>query len=212
MTRFAFLALGLVFLAGPRLGHGDPIPVHFLGASGVVPVYALAEWSLSVGGDYKNPFDPGEVSVDGILTGPKGNSLRVPAFWYIPVQQNMDATGEENPQLAGTPEWRLRFAPLEAGEWKMAVEITDHAGTRTGPPISFQAVSSASPGFIRVAGKNPAYFEYDSGKSYFIVGLNIAYTAHGTRKTISGRRGTTPSGWRSSRRMEATSRASGRIT
>ena len=70
--------------------------------------FSLEEWAVRLGTEYANPFDPGEISVDAVFTGPKGQKLMVPAFWYQDYRRETDGNGERL-TAQGSPEWRLRF-------------------------------------------------------------------------------------------------------
>ncbi len=54
---------------------------------------------------YADPFN--EVSLDAVVTGPNGNSSRVPAFW------------------AGGQTWKMRYASSELGEHRYRTECSD---------------------------------------------------------------------------------------
>lgn len=66
------------------------------------PQNRVAEWSLSSGKSYADPFN--EVTLDVLFTDPDGETLRVPAFW------------------AGEQVWRVRYSSPKAGlhRWRSA--------------------------------------------------------------------------------------------
>jgi hypothetical protein len=42
-------------------------------------------------------------------------------------------------------------------------------------PLTFQVVPSQSKGFVRIPTRNPHYFAYEDGSTFFPVGLNIGW-------------------------------------
>lgn len=80
------LTLTVAILLLPFLGHGQTgTPV----LSELRPVSSpslarTAEFTFQVAGDYANPYDPDEIRVDALVTGPAGQSWNVPAFWMEP--------------------------------------------------------------------------------------------------------------------------------
>src|SRR3954452_14613872 len=98
------------------------------------PVKAFDRIEFTVdpgGGTYSNPFDPDEIAIDATFTGPKGESLVLPAFW--------DQT------------FILRFAPTSPGKWSMTATVRDKSGERKSAPLTFDVAESARRGFIRRA-------------------------------------------------------------
>lgn len=143
--------------------------------------YRRAEFSVTLSGGgapYANPFDPDEVTVDAVLTGPQGQSYTVPAFWYAPYTWKNDAPDVE-PVAGQQPGWQLRIVPTAPGAWTMIVRVTDRTGTVSSAPVPL-AVAPAAPkahGFLRRAtgsGRN-RYFAYGDGAPYFAVGLNLCW-------------------------------------
>ena len=65
------------------------------------------EWGYTSGRRYADPFN--QVELDVIFTDPHSHEWRVPAYW------------------AGEDEWRVRFAPREAGEYAYRTVCTDEA-------------------------------------------------------------------------------------
>src|SRR4051812_14573910 len=116
-----------------------------------VKAYDRVEFIVDPGTTYSNPYDPDEIAIDATFTGPKGESLVLPAFW--------DQT------------FILRFAPTSPGKWSMTATVRDKSGERKSAPLTFDVAESASRGFIRRAKDNPRYFQYDSGDPYFVIGI-----------------------------------------
>lgn len=143
--------------------------------------YQRAEFAITITGGgtpYANPFDPDEVTADAILTGPRGQSYTVPAFWYAPYAWKQDAPDVE-PVADQQPGWRLRIVPTAPGRWNLVVRVKDKTGTRSSSPLGLtvSAATQKAHGFLRRAtgaGRN-RYFEYSDGSPYFAVGLNLCW-------------------------------------
>jgi hypothetical protein len=118
--------------------------------------YQRLEWSVELDRIYANPFDPDQIAIDATFAGPGGQTLVVPAFW------NRDR-------------FVVRFAAPTPGEWSMKAVARDATDTRTLPPQSFNVAKGDDNGFVRRTPGNSRYFQFDSGKPYFVLGLNIAW-------------------------------------
>ena len=126
-----------------------------------------------------NPFDPGEVSLDALITLPSGNQARVPGFWFQQFRRNIknpEAAGNdrvETLEKAGQPEWRVHFSSSEAGRHRCVLEVKDASGTHRSEDQIFEVAPDPAPGFVRISPRNPQYLEYGSGRPFFPVGLNM---------------------------------------
>jgi len=118
--------------------------------------FKVVEFEVKTGVEAQNPFDPGEVSVDGVFTSQAGSRLLLPAFW----------DGKT---------FRLRFCPTQEGNWTVAAEVKTSVGTAQSAIERFPVVKSKAGGFVRVSRKNGRYFCLDSGKSFVPVGLNLCW-------------------------------------
>lgn len=137
------------------------------------------EWIIDLDRTYENPFDPDEISVDATFTGPNRRTLSVPAFWHQEFQRQVQPNGRERLTPAGPAHFRLRFCPPTAGDWQFVVSAKDRLGLIKSVPVSLSVAPSNHPGFIRRVPDNPRYFQYDSGRPYFIVGLNTCWSGSG---------------------------------
>lgn len=157
------------------------ISVHPV-AKTVYRTYEKAELTVTVSGGsapYTNPFDPDEVSIDAILTGPKGQQLTIPVFWCAPYTWQESSEPDVTPVAGLQPGWRLRIAPTAPGKWSMMVRVRDHSGTAASEQVAFQ-VAVAAPkahGFLRrsTGAGHARYFEFSDSTSYFPVGENICW-------------------------------------
>jgi hypothetical protein len=139
-----------------------------------VPRFALEELRVDLGATYDNPFDPSDVSLDAKLTGPSGRSLQIPGFLYRPFTRALK-DGHEVDSSAGTPDWRVRLAPIEAGVNQVTLTLKDRTGSVQYGPIKFTALDSRDPGFIRVSARDHRYFAFDDGSAYFPIGANVCW-------------------------------------
>lgn len=78
--------------------------MHYFG-----PTNCPVEWGFTSSRVYPDPFN--DVEVDVLFTAPDGCEQRVPAFW------------------AGEQEWRVRFAPRQAGTYRWRTVCTDTSNT-----------------------------------------------------------------------------------
>ena len=113
-----------------------------------------------------NPFDTEELNIRVEFTSPSGKTVDVGTFWY----QAYDAA-DRIPM--GEPGWKARFTPTETGEWTAVARIPSRG--LESAAVSFRAVESDQPGFVRVHPSNPRYFAFDDGSFFFPIGLNIAW-------------------------------------
>lgn len=173
MKSVSLLVLGVLAMAASPLLAAPTVTVQWA-TSGRLAAYRRIEFDVALKGGatpYANPFNPDEIAVDATLTGPKGQTMRVPAFWYQPYK-----VVNGWPDMSGqTPRFRLRIAPPASGSWRLVVTAKDRTGVGTSAPLSFSAVSTASPGFVRRAPGSTRYFSFDNGKPYFLVGENVCW-------------------------------------
>jgi hypothetical protein len=162
--------LAVCAAAAPR------VTVHPLTAATNAPVtYQRLDWIVDLDKTYTNPFDPDEIAVDAVFTGPEGASLKLPGFWYQDFRREKVAGGKEQPTAVGKPHWRVRFAAPKAGGWKMQVLARDHSGEGASAPLTFKVSQGKSPGFVRRSPANTRYLQFDSGAAYFILGYILGW-------------------------------------
>ena len=145
--------------------------------------YDKFELTFELTGKWNNPFDPGQIQVDGYFTAPDGKKYVVPGFFY----QDYELTkknGEDHLKPIGDPVWKIRFTPRESGKFTYQIEVRNQGKEITANVDTFLCKSGTSnDGFIRVSKSNPHYFSYDSGKPFFAVGHNLS-TAGGNYFTV----------------------------
>ena len=127
------------------------MPSTYFGA-----VNTASEFEFTSSKTYADPFN--EIELDVIFTGPGNKVYRVPAFW------------------AGGNEWRVRFAPPEAGDYSFSAACTDAsniglngpAGTLTVQPYAGDN-ALLKRGFPQVA-PDKRHFQYADGTPFFWLG------------------------------------------
>jgi len=135
----------------------------------VVGRYRKFELTFPLSGAFDNPFDPDEIDVVCHFTAPSGRKLKVPAFFY----QDYERLPDGNFERKGEPVWKVRFAPTEVGEYRYYLTARNKTGDVKTAVESFKCVASPEKGFIRISGKNPRCFEFDSGEPYIPMGVNL---------------------------------------
>jgi hypothetical protein len=118
--------------------------------------YQRLEWDVQLDRKYDNPFDPRRIAVDATFVGPQSQTLSIPAFWR-------------------KDRFVVRFAPPAPGPWKMSVTAKDGSDARESATQTFVVTKGDDNGFVRRTPGTPRYFQFDSGKPYFVLGLNIAW-------------------------------------
>ena len=155
-------------------------------SSDTVAPFDKLEVSFNLARTYSNPFDPEVVDVTGCFTGPDGKVVRVPGFFYQAYLRTMDRRAEKLVPM-GRSQWKIRFAPRQAGEYQYYVEVDDGERIRsdTGRFRCVEAADSAGgrkAGFVRISSTDPNYFEFDNGEFYYPIGHNVA-SVHDARAT-----------------------------
>lgn len=137
--------------------------------------FQILEWSVDLGRSYENPFDDRQIAVDATLTGPRGRKLIVPAFWSADCKPQVGRDGIERWIETGPGQFLIRACLPDAGDWRLQVSAKDKDDARQSSPIRFHVNPSDDPGFIRRSPDSDRYLQFDSGKPYFAVGLNVGW-------------------------------------
>lgn len=115
---------------------------------------------------FDNPYDPADIDLYALFTTPSGQNIKIDGFFD---------------DYRGAKQWKIRFSPGETGEYKYIVWIKDGSATGKSESSSFMAVNSEHHGWIKPSVKNPHYFSYDDGTSYYGVG---AYSPWGNDEKV----------------------------
>ncbi len=130
--------------------------------------------SVQLKATYRNPFDPDQVRLNALITGPHGIAMTMPGFItraYKVASQGQTDVLEPN----GQEEWQVRFTPTKAGRWTFHLVLRDQNGEATSQTETLSIKPSDAPGFIHRSRRNPLYFSWSDGKPYFAVGENMAW-------------------------------------
>lgn len=133
-----------------------------------VQQYKMFEVRFQLKETYSNPFDPAEIDIWAYFISPSGNKEKKPAFWY----QHYNTEGAPDMK----PEWRIRFTPTEAGEYKFYIVFDDERSEiKTKHPMGASHLTvlssgSSSFGFIKKSDKNAQYFCFENAATFFGVG------------------------------------------
>jgi hypothetical protein len=144
-------------------------------------VYERVDLTADVTATFDNPFDPDDVALDAQIRTPDGRELCIPGYFDVPCR--MESNSGERLRPAGPACWRFRYTPTVAGTYRAVVRVRDRNGQAECPAVSFEAVASQRPGFVRVAPASPLYFQFDNGQAYFPIGENVCW-AH-TSKPVA---------------------------
>ena len=137
------------------------------------PRWRPVELSFPVTGTWDNPFDLAQINVEAVIETPDRGVLRQPAFLYYDFEPVGRAGGMVVPR--GEPEWRVRWTPMEEGEYRVRIEAENGGKRVTREAGTYRCVGSEGRGFIRRSPHTPYYLCFDDGSSYFAVGENICW-------------------------------------
>lgn len=137
-----------------------------------VPVYEKLEITFHLPENYSNPFSPEEVNVEGYFSTPDGKEIVVPGFYYQEYEAGL-SDGQEILAPSGYPCWKVRFTPEKSGQYSCRIRVRDKSGEKESQKISFLAVESQKPGFVRISQIDRRYFQFSNGQWFYPVGLNI---------------------------------------
>lgn len=166
----------------PLTARGPARLLSVTASAATVGRYQRLELTVSLSASYDNPYDPDQVDLTAVFTGPSGRSVVVPGFFYQGYRR--EGTDPDSPLLSrdGDPCWKVRFAPTELGRWQGVVRLRNRFGGElredAAPPVLFACAPSPSAGFIRLepaarTAEGPRWFAFDSGAPFFPVGQNV---------------------------------------
>ena len=136
-----------------------------------VEQYGKLEIELDITAIFTNPYDYDQIEVWADFTAPDSQIIRVDGFFMEDFILN--ANGSLTPDGEG---FKIRFAPMQIGNWSYQIFVKDNAGTISSSVMSFacQAASSAeNHGFLRTGQTN--YLQFDDGEQFITVGENMCW-------------------------------------
>ncbi len=145
--------------------------------------YERVDLLIEVGRRYANPFDPCEVEINIVLTGPSDAPLVLPAFFGQDYERrDLPRDGRTvawcYPRGAGS--WKARFAPMALGPYTARAVLRDGLGEITSAPVTFECVASTSKGFVRAGKDDPRFLQFSEGQPFFAIGQNLAFIGEGS--------------------------------
>ena len=131
------------------------------------------ELTFTLSQTYSNPFDPCIVDIMVTFVKPDGNTMMVPAFYYM--EYDEDSSG--NFVNGRNPCWKTRLSPSQLGLYDVnQIKIIDSGGTTTTDPnISFTCAESRKKGLIKVDSRDPCYMRFDNNDVYIPIGHDVAW-------------------------------------
>ena len=155
-----------------------PPTIKSVTAANKVGQYEKVELTVDLQASPTNPFDPDQVDLQGVFTGPDGQAHSVPGFYWQDYTSRLD-NGKENLAPTGQPTWKVRFAATMPGQWSYFVAVKTPQGTSRSPVAWLDVIASTNPGYLRVSSKDPAYLEFSNGTPYVAVGENVGWYKNG---------------------------------
>jgi len=124
------------------------------------------------------------ITVDALFTPDNWQTVYTqPAFYYQNFRYEIKGS-QEWIYPTNNFDWKVRFAPNQAGTWQYKIVARDASGSRETAPQSFTVASSANKGFIRVSHRDTRYFEYDDGSYFPALGYNLNYDQVGWKNPV----------------------------
>ena len=153
--------------------------------------YQKFEIEFELDQDFDNPFDPDEVDIEAVFTGPDGEIRRISGFYTVDYQpkirivQYQKRGGEiidvglrdYHPLSDGS--WKIRFTPVTEGEYSYYISVKSDKGDFRYPEggvLNFSCVVSDEPGFAERDPYNHRYLRFQNGDPFFGIGFNNVNT------------------------------------
>lgn len=131
-----------------------------------VSQYEKFEASVNIQAAQEDPFDREKIDVTAHIKTPRGLNVSVPAF-YTSVDRI----------------WQIRYTPVEIGVYDISVSVSTGGRTAKSESKRFKALKGKTDGFLRISRDNGRYLMFDSGKSFFGVGHNLAWVTNNNGST-----------------------------
>ena len=135
--------------------------------------FELLEVDVELEADYRTPFDPRQVAIDGQFTGPDGEKMTAPGFFAQDFSRKVWKGRREVLTPINRGGWKVRFTPTAVGDWCGQITLTTPRGAVRSKEFAFKCTASKHPGFVRIAKDNPRMFECDDGSAYLPIGHNL---------------------------------------
>ncbi len=114
--------------------------------------YDVYEITMTHSGTYANPWE--DIVIAAAFTSPTAKTYTAGGFYY------------------DTNTWKLRFAPMETGNWTWTCSFNNGAGIFTANG-AFTCTASSNTGFMRIHPGNPTRFMTEgNGRAFYPLGFN----------------------------------------
>ncbi|MCL6623842.1 MAG: hypothetical protein K6T17_04380 [Fimbriimonadales bacterium] len=133
-------------------------------------VFEPVEISLTLRGNWGDPFDPSEVYVRARVVGTGDTYTVVQGFYYQDFERVREGEREVL-RAVGAPNWRLRFAPWNTGTYGIFLYAADRSSQAEYPKIGMRVASGTLPSFVEVS-RDGKWFTV-SKRLFFPVGLTL---------------------------------------
>ena len=147
------LSCFLLILAGTSGVEDSGRRVEMKASAERVGKYEKLELAVGVGMEYANPFDPDEVELTVMISGPGGERMELPGFFCQDYERRKTNQGRTRANWfypVGTGGWRARFAPMQTGSYSAVAVLRDKGGVAQSGKVRFACGDSRRKGFLRV--------------------------------------------------------------
>jgi len=134
--------------------------------------YELITIPIQLTANYNNPFERNEIDVTAEILTPSGKIEKVHGFF---AQDYKTVSVGDNEEILlpvegiGTP-WRLNYRPRESGKYTIYLNAKDKYGDATCYAGAIEVLPKVERGYLRVSKKDPRFFEFDNGESFYATG------------------------------------------
>jgi hypothetical protein len=149
------MIISLLF-AAVAAAMGKPVFLNIRADRDTVGRFEKFESRFDLEADFANPFDPDEIDVSAVFSGPSGREWTVSCFY------NYASWGAL---------WMVRFSPDETGRWIYVLRARDSKGEARSAADTFTVVPSGVRGPVRISKVNGRYLETADGTSFYGVGF-----------------------------------------
>jgi len=174
--------IGIKFFSNSSNGGGSIYIDKIEGEMSVFPEYTIdkkkvkkydkIEISFHLPFQINNPFDPSQISIEGIFIDPDDNKIKIPAFYYQKYGRKI-IDDEEALYPLGYPYWKIRFTPYREGNWKFYILVKTKDKELKSNLDEFLVISSKKKGFIKISEIDKRFFSFSDGNFFYPIGINI---------------------------------------
>jgi len=132
--------------------------------------YSLMKWDVDLKASYTNPFAPDQVNLQAIILTPSNVAEKVPGYFFQDFDRVVLNDEEEILLPKKCNPWIINYRPREVGTYQIEIVAQDKSGIKILKKNEFQVNPSDAKGFLHVSKKDPKYFEFDNGDSFFGIG------------------------------------------